>query len=633
MWLLNATTFELHYFQALSQAPQYAVLSHTWRDEEVIFQDIRDPESARTKQGWRKIQYTCEQTRKDDLEYCWVDTCCINKESSAELSESINSMYGIYGGAAICYIYLDDITENLQLTDLMDSNLVFLNIMGARKARSQVELASASDTALTTQELIAPPDAHFYNQTWKPIARRHDIVSLVSSRTGIDLSVLQRTADPLDMSIAKRLSWAASRQATREEDVAYSLLGLLDVDLPLLYGEGSRAFMRLQEELLRTKSDLSTLAWRLSIPQDTSEWRFSLVLNKSGLFATSPDDFRGCGLVTASDRRDQTHRLVLTSTVMDIELPVISASMVNRIEKLGLDQRYSLANLGCTVLGRIVCLVLETRVRTNVLPGRRSAHHIAVGAMLLHPYDFHSALRASLSLLRGGLPTPREQIRTFPVQVNVGFSEPDQELPSLAVHVTDAYPRGLWNFSSGTMLHVHRRVAAENPLIHYVGGLTLTEENAGQVQLVFVMLRDLHWTHRGGRDDVPADENWASFVPNTPLNAACKSLAAEGTTSATALAKWVESFGHLDTLDHDFDKYAVQVAIESGQSRSLDINITISPLAKPVNGQPTHSANGREVPTHNPSITDASGSNDQPSLTGGETKKSHRHWRMSLRHS
>ncbi|OQN96417.1 hypothetical protein B0A48_17669 [Cryoendolithus antarcticus] len=532
MWLLNATTFELHYFQALSQAPQYAVLSHTWRDEEVIFQDIRDPESARTKQGWRKIQYTCEQTRKDDLEYCWVDTCCINKESSAELSESINSMYGIYGGAAICYIYLDDITENLQLTDLMDSDLVFLNIMRARKARSQVELASASDTALTTQvrafanarwwtrcftlqELIAPPDAHFYNQTWEPIARRHDIVSLVSSRTGIDLSVLQRTADPLDMSIAKRLSWAASRQATREEDVAYSLLGLLDVDLPLLYGEGSRAFTRLQEELLRTKSDLSTLAWRLSIPQDTSEWRFSLVLNKSGLFATSPDDFRGCGFVTASDRRDQTHRLVLTSTVMDIELPVISASMVNRIEKLGLDQR----------------------------------------------------------------------------------------------------------------------VAAENPLIHYVGGLTLTEENAGQVQLVFVMLRDLHWTHGGGRDDVPADENWASFVPNTPLNAACKSLAAEGTANATALAKWVESFGHLDTLDHDFDKYAVQVAIESGQSRSLDINITISPLAKPDNGQPTYSANGREVPTHNPSITDASGSNDQPSLTGGETKKSHRHWRMSLRHS
>nr|OQO31307.1 hypothetical protein B0A51_03285 [Rachicladosporium sp. CCFEE 5018] len=364
MWLLNARTFELKYYHSVAQAPHYAILSHTWEDEEVIFQDVRDLESARTKQGWLKIQYTCEQALRDDLAYCWVDTCCINKESSAELSEAINSMFNYYGGATICYVFLADVTQSLRLTDLMDLDPGLRDIMDTsrRGRRSGPEVAWNSSVTeqfkrfanarwwtrcFTLQELIAPPDLQFYNQEWLLIARKHDIGMLISARTGVDISVLRRTASPLDMTIAKRLSWAASRQATREEDVAYSLLGLLDINLPLLYGEGSRAFLRLQEELLRTKSDLSILAWKLSVPRAVAHGLFPFT--QPALFAKSPGDFEECGSVEASSMEEQIHRLVLTSTVMEVDLPVISAGL--RTKKPETDSKHQLADLGCTVHG------------------------------------------------------------------------------------------------------------------------------------------------------------------------------------------------------------------------------------------------------------------------------------------
>src|ERR1700744_949463 len=106
MWLLHTTSLKLHEFR--SEPPPYAILSHTRDEEEVTFQDIGSPECEKNR-GYKKIQQCCAQARADDLEFAWIDTCCINKDSSAELSEAINSMFRWYSAAHVCYVYLVDV--------------------------------------------------------------------------------------------------------------------------------------------------------------------------------------------------------------------------------------------------------------------------------------------------------------------------------------------------------------------------------------------------------------------------------------------------------------------------------------------------------------------------------------------
>lgn len=109
MRLLDAKSITLHEFQG-SKIPRYAILSHTWGDDEVSFQDLQAGKGP-GKEGYKKIVFTCKQALLHGLEWVWVDTCCIDKSSSAELSESINSMYRWYEESAMCYAYLVDIVD------------------------------------------------------------------------------------------------------------------------------------------------------------------------------------------------------------------------------------------------------------------------------------------------------------------------------------------------------------------------------------------------------------------------------------------------------------------------------------------------------------------------------------------
>lgn len=94
------------------EVPGYAILSHTWGEDEVLYEDVATL-SARKRKAFPKVKYAAEQTRKDGLDFIWIDTCCINKSSSAELQEAINSMYRWYQGARVCYVYLEDVDSNL----------------------------------------------------------------------------------------------------------------------------------------------------------------------------------------------------------------------------------------------------------------------------------------------------------------------------------------------------------------------------------------------------------------------------------------------------------------------------------------------------------------------------------------
>ncbi|PMD19234.1 HET-domain-containing protein, partial [Hyaloscypha hepaticicola] len=245
MWLIETESLKLEYFLG-KDIPCYAILSHTWGDGEASFQDWQDLRKASQKTGFAKIKSACAQARDDGLRYIWVDTNCIDKSSSAELSEAINSMFAWYKNSWVCYVYLADVKDPEDVAGNLDS---------LRKSRWFTR-------GWTLQELLAPTSIRFFTQDWKPISMESRHYSqLVSSITGIRLDVLSYPQNVMSCSNVEKMSWIAGRETTREEDVAYCLLGIFDINMPLLYGEGRKAFARLQEEIIKQSTDHSLFAW------------------------------------------------------------------------------------------------------------------------------------------------------------------------------------------------------------------------------------------------------------------------------------------------------------------------------------------------------------------------------------
>ncbi|KAI1163479.1 HET-domain-containing protein [Nemania serpens] len=262
MRLINTQNFDLEEFQNEDDL-EYAILSHRWEDGEVTLQDVESGR-AESRSGYTKIKKCCEQARRDGWLYLWVDTCCIDKKSSAELSEAINSMYRWYQKAQVCYAFLSDVGV---MPRPPDSDASFGNSLWFTRG-------------WTLQELLAPKAVSFYDHSWQLIGTKQNLRGVIHRVTGIAHAVLDGRTTVHDCSIAERMSWAAARQTTRVEDRAYSLLGLFDVNMPMLYGEGEKAFIRLQEEIIRHSDDHSIFAW--SMPP-LSKCR--------GLLAPSPDLF------------------------------------------------------------------------------------------------------------------------------------------------------------------------------------------------------------------------------------------------------------------------------------------------------------------------------------------------------
>ncbi|KAI3398806.1 hypothetical protein diail_8497 [Diaporthe ilicicola] len=289
MRLIHVHTYQLHEFLGNSSTcPNYSILSHTWEDEEVSFQDIQDLELARRRKGFNKIKFCCEQAAKDGFEWAWVDTCCIDKTSSAELSEAINSMYKWYGTAMVCYAYLSDVDSVAEFNWKTE-----LEHIG--------ELPRWFKRGWTLQELIAPLIVKFFTKDWRLIGTKKEEAVRLSNITGIDEEVLRHKRSVLRKPVAERMYWASSRRTTRTEDLAYCLMGLFDVNMPLLYGEGMKAFERLQEQILKTTNDDTLFLWQMRSPTEQYGWsswgniggtaEARLTLNSSRMLASSPGDF------------------------------------------------------------------------------------------------------------------------------------------------------------------------------------------------------------------------------------------------------------------------------------------------------------------------------------------------------
>ncbi|KAI8717860.1 HET domain-containing protein [Fusarium sp. LHS14.1] len=268
MWLINTETLKLESV-VNPENVEYAILSHTWNEgEEVTFQELQQLQNphhcqaARTKKGFQKIDMTCRLARKHGYDYAWVDTCCIDKSSSSELSEAINSMFRWYKGSKRCYAYLSDYPRST--------------------IRSSFAGCKWFTRGWTLQELIAPTSLTFYNQDWKALGSKHELREEISRITRIPEDVLCGQRDVTEVNVVFRMSWAAGRETKRAEDIAYCLFGIFDVNLAMLYGEGQKAFLRLQEEICRRVHDWTLFAWKTDTDQGHGR----------GIFAYSPEEFK-----------------------------------------------------------------------------------------------------------------------------------------------------------------------------------------------------------------------------------------------------------------------------------------------------------------------------------------------------
>ncbi|KAH7188048.1 ankyrin repeat-containing domain protein [Fusarium flagelliforme] len=307
MRLVNTKTIELEFFTD-DDIPDYAILSHTWEQEEVLFHDMGH-DAAKLKKGYAKLKNCCLIARENGFEYIWDDTCCIDKASSAELSDAINSMYRYYQEANVCYVYLADVSSESSISEISNSRWY--------------------TRGWTLQELIAPTEMIFFDKTWHELGTKASLVNVLSERTSIPAAILCDSDQLENTSIAQRMSWAADRVTTRKEDGAYSLMGIFGINMPLLYGEGDKAFYRLQEEIMRSSDDHSLFAWRSTT-------------TRGGLLAPTPAAFKNSGnIIPWNPFAPYNSPFTITNKGVHMEAPLIAQDVTGR----------SLCVLCCTTMG------------------------------------------------------------------------------------------------------------------------------------------------------------------------------------------------------------------------------------------------------------------------------------------
>jgi hypothetical protein len=268
-----------------------------------------------------RLKGACDQALRHDLEYLWVDTNCIDKTSSAELSEAINSMFAWYRNATICYAYLADIPP---LRDQCSSSEIQHHLSKSRWF----------GRGWTLQELLAPTRLIFYAQDWTRIGSRATLADALFSITQIEKTYLTGERPLTYASVGKRMSWLSQRVTTRTEDMACCMLGIFEINMPLLYGEGSKAFVRLQEEIIKVSNDHTIFCWT---------WIESVPSDWVSMLAPCAEAFRHSGnFIQSQSNLATTKYYSITNAGLSITLPVIQTwsyylAMLNAKHETGYD--------------------------------------------------------------------------------------------------------------------------------------------------------------------------------------------------------------------------------------------------------------------------------------------------------
>ncbi|KAK5684784.1 hypothetical protein LTS10_002858 [Elasticomyces elasticus] len=296
---------KLHDFVDADSAPKYAILSHRWGDEEVTHKAWRKGRRRVGAKGYVKILDACAFAQARGQAWLWVDTCCIDKESSQDLSESINSMWYYYESAVECYTYLADVTatelavrlEQFRQSDIFNRGWTLQELIAPKRV---IFVSSSWDI----MGLKYPPnhsasEMHYIESTGGPKAR---LTEELRALTRVPADVLADSGNRFKYSVAQRMSWMSHRKTTRIEDMAYCLLGLFDINMPLLYGERQGAFLRLQREILARGEDETMLAWPRELYVESANREAALNSSQvrtqptvvdldSGMFASGPHCF------------------------------------------------------------------------------------------------------------------------------------------------------------------------------------------------------------------------------------------------------------------------------------------------------------------------------------------------------
>lgn len=189
------------------------------------------------------------------------------------------------------------------------------------KSAATSSRASIDDHSWTLQELLAPQRLLFFDKDWQPLETKWFLADSLSNITKIAKEVLRQQVELGSISVAVRMSWASNRKTTREEDIAYCLLGIFDVNMPLLYGEGKHSFFRLQQAILQEIGDTSLLAWD---PVKDGATGAAHKPRYTPALASSPIGFRNCGKLER--RREYEGRFSCLVNRRSVQVPVLLKS-------------------------------------------------------------------------------------------------------------------------------------------------------------------------------------------------------------------------------------------------------------------------------------------------------------------
>lgn len=423
------------------EIPPYAILSHTWDEDEVTLQDMQGFGSKllstasrmnllKAKQGLRKVLDAVKLAASHGYDWIWIDTCCIDKTSSAELSEAINSMYRWYQNSEVCYVYLGDATaERMALWNSGDDGVI-------RSSRWITR-------GWTLQELIAPQTVLIYSKDWSLIGNSHDerLSGYLAHETGIDIGVLSGDIATHEVSVASRMRWASKRKTRRQEDMAYCLMGLFGVNMPLLYGEGAaRSFIRLQTEIIQATDDQTIFAWSAP-PWEDDDGR------ATGLLAESPIYFREAPNMypmSAWYHSESSIPWSMTNRGLMVQLHLRPSNPDSRTNEDSKDE--FLAILDCTA-------ELKLGIRDGVELRREFSPAILLRRLWGDQYARLHTDRSQYVAMhdRSGC-----QIKTLFVKQDQSVSLPSFTVAETLLRGTGAfivsgvYPRDLWDSKSGT---------------------------------------------------------------------------------------------------------------------------------------------------------------------------------------
>ncbi|KAK4119256.1 HET-domain-containing protein [Parathielavia appendiculata] len=387
MRLINNESLALEFF--MGTPPAYAILSHTWEDEEVTFEDFTDadPQARTLKKGFGKIAMTCELARRVGLTHSWVDTCCIDKRSSAELTEAINSMFQWYAAAAICFAWLADLAPEAEAEAEAEDAAALSRLSLAQQhphppaqhARTILGLKQCRwfTRGWTLQELIAPRIVQFYDRDWHFRGTKANLSAQLTRITSVNQEVLANPAGMRRLSVAARMAWAAGRETTRAEDMAYCLLGIFDVNMPMLYGEGDRAFLRLQEAIASQTNDLSLFAW---MAQDSTAAAVSGQKADSRVFS-------------AGKSQQQTHRGVFASSPAEFR----GAASIQLLSSTAYNPEFIITNKGL-------------RMNARIFAGEDAAYFLGLNCAHVDNIDRPSSLKQGQHASTSPTATPGEQL-------------------------------------------------------------------------------------------------------------------------------------------------------------------------------------------------------------------------------